>query len=245
MLKLHNPALAVLRESMIAPGLLEHAANLAFLCMKVEELGWEKFNSWQMMPSEELNSLFWLDSIVKTHAPGVISCPLLSEEFCQELDAQFDFWCYEGAAQVNENEDKPYQIPEITLQDRCLPLFNTLETFRQFWITTISTLRLGFQCDYVQSIQLARYEPSEVSGGNFHVDADSDLSVVIPIRGSHLYQGGGVELMLDLFHPVRIEPIPVGHGLFFRGKTTLHRGLPVTSGKRDLLVYWTTSKVRG
>jgi predicted 2-oxoglutarate/Fe(II)-dependent dioxygenase YbiX len=61
----------------------------------------------------------------------------------------------------------------------------------------------------------------------------ADISVVVPLNTGE-YEGGGTE-----FHGLgKLKPLPTGHALIFPSFTKLHRGLPVQSGDRYLLVFW-------
>ena len=83
------------------------------------------------------------------------------------------------------------------------------------------------------NIQIANYNIQEKIKGAWHHDASADISVVVPLNTGE-YVGGGTEF----FNRGIIEPLPSGNALIFPSFTHMHRGLPVESGDRYLLVFW-------
>lgn len=168
--------------------------------------------------------------------PGIYSFPFLSVMCCKQLLTEAKFLPYK----VNDEEDEPFQIPECVLQNVCHPLALGLE---RLWLSVVPHLsEILFHIEpKLVSAQLARYSPDNVAGGNWHRDEDSDVSCVVAL--SELHTGGGTELRPPGIEPSLIVPqLPTGHALLFLGKTTLHRGLPVTQGERNLLVFWSQQK---
>ena len=89
------------------------------------------------------------------------------------------------------------------------------------------------------TIQIANYNIVDKKQGAWHHDESADISVVVPLNTGY-YKGGGTE-----FHNYgKLNPIPNGHALMFPSFTNLHRGLPVDSGDRYLLVFWLYEKSR-
>jgi predicted 2-oxoglutarate/Fe(II)-dependent dioxygenase YbiX len=89
------------------------------------------------------------------------------------------------------------------------------------------------------SIQIANYNLKDKQQGSWHHDETADISVVVPLNTGK-YEGGGTE-----FHNHGVlNPLPTGHALIFPSFTHLHKGLPVGSGDRYLLVFWLTNKQR-
>ena len=68
--------------------------------------------------------------------------------------------------------------------------------------------------------------------GSWHHDHSADITMVVPLNTGE-YDGGGTE-----FWKKDSKPLPIGTALFFPSFHNLHRGLPVTSGDRYLLVFW-------
>jgi predicted 2-oxoglutarate/Fe(II)-dependent dioxygenase YbiX len=85
-------------------------------------------------------------------------------------------------------------------------------------------------------IQIANYNIKDKKQGAWHHDSSADISVVVPLNTGD-YEGGGTE-----FHGRGIvDPLPTGSALMFPSFTHMHRGLPVKSGDRYLLVFWLVS----
>ena len=83
------------------------------------------------------------------------------------------------------------------------------------------------------NIQVANYNLKKKKQSAWHHDASSHISMVVPLNTGE-YKGGGTE-----FHNRGIiEPLPTGNALIFPSFTHMHRGLPVQSGDRYLLVFW-------
>lgn len=187
----------------------------------------------------EAPKIFWkhtqdIDVPVRKWAHGVFSSPVLTYaetvyflEFAKLARSEF---------QPNEKEGKDYQIPELILigkaeevaikilEERLVPIFQVL---------------FGSAPDQLMSAQLAWYTPDGTSGTDWHIDKDSDLTCVISLDPS-MFKGGGTAIRpygpCDV--DVEVPPVPRGHGLFFNGKFNFHKGMPVTSGDRILLVFW-------
>lgn len=186
---------------------------------------------------DQAPSIFWahtegVELPVKKWAHGVVSAPVFTY-----AEARY-FLEYAKLSKVsfepNDEEETPYQIPEVVLggpaqdvakqllHERLLPIFGVF---------------FGVLPKKIMSAQLAWYTPDGVTGTDWHVDADSDMTCVVSLDPS-MYTGGGTALRphgpCDV--DVQVPALPAGHGLFFNGKFTFHKGLPVTSGDRILLV---------
>ena len=145
----------------------------------------------------------------------------------------------EIAFETNEEEDELRQIPEIVLKEK-LP-----ELYRNMWFIVQTILNPVFfsiwqrNCVSVGSIQIANYNLKDKEQGAWHHDESADMSVVVPLNTGK-YEGGGTE-----FHNYgEVAPIPTGHALMFPSFTNMHRGLPVESGDRYLLVFWLYDRSR-
>ena len=86
-------------------------------------------------------------------------------------------------------------------------------------------------------IQIANYNIRDKQQGAWHHDASADISVVVPLNTGE-YEGGGTEFQGRGV----VEPLPTGSALMFPSFTHMHRGLPVQSGDRYLLVFWLISR---
>lgn len=179
----------------------------------------------------------FLDECVVCHAPGVYSVAYLHPDYCGHIlheVRKFDH-------SVNEEEPEEAQIPEVVFQNEHPVLF---EVFRSFWEDAARPLaKLLFNLDphVLRTVQAARYEPSEIAGGHWHLDQDSDVTLVVALNDDH--EGGGTWVHQGPFFPkVLVPQLETGWAMFFKGKTTLHYGAPVTEGERHLLVHWSEIK---
>ena len=94
-------------------------------------------------------------------------------------------------------------------------------------------------CKDPTTIQIANYNLVDKKQGAWHHDDSAEISVVVPLNTGS-YKGGGTA-----FHNYgEIGPLPTGHALMFPSFINLHKGLPVESGDRYLLVFWLCDKQR-
>ena len=173
-----------------------------------------------------------LDKIIKEPLKDVYTIPFFSEKFCdilldemKNLEAHFGF-------NPNPEEDNLRQIPEITFQDNCPQIFQSL---MQTIYTIGNPIFLNIWNRHVDSggIQIANYNLRDKKQGAWHHDASADISMVVPLNTGK-YKGGGTEFLKR----GTVEPLPTGHALIFPSFTHMHRGLAVESGDRYLLVFW-------
>ncbi len=173
-----------------------------------------------------------LDNIIKEPLKDVYTVPFFSEKFCdilldemKNLEAHFGF-------NPNPEEDNLRQIPEITFQDNCPQIFQSL---MQTIYTIGNPIFLNIWNRHVDSggIQIANYNLRDKKQGAWHHDASADISMVVPLNTGK-YKGGGTEFLKR----GTVEPLPTGHALIFPSFTHMHRGLAVESGDRYLLVFW-------
>ena len=173
-----------------------------------------------------------LQDLVKQPLPEVYTLPLFSKKFCallvdelQHMQKTIDFV-------PNPDEDTLRQIPEIVFNERCPELFESLMTVVQ---NVVNPIFLSIWNRHVVggNIQLANYNLKDKKQGAWHHDASSDISMVVPLNTGE-YKGGGTEF----FKRGTIYPLPTGNAMIFPSFTHMHRGLPVESGDRYLLVFW-------
>jgi len=173
-----------------------------------------------------------LDKIIEEPLKDVYTVPFFSEKFCnilldemQSLETHFGF-------NPNPEEDNLRQIPEITFQDNCPQIFQSL---MQTIYTIGNPIFLNIWNRHVDSggIQIANYNLKDKKQGAWHHDASADISMVVPLNTGK-YKGGGTEFLKR----GTVEPLPTGHALIFPSFTHMHRGLAVESGDRYLLVFW-------
>ena len=173
-----------------------------------------------------------LDKIIEEPLKDVYTVPFFSKKFCEilldemkNLEAHYGF-------KPNPEEDDLRQIPEITFQDNCPQIFQSL---MQTIYTIGNPIFLSIWNRHVDSggIQIANYNLKDKKQGAWHHDASADISMVVPLNTGK-YKGGGTEFLKR----GTVEPLPTGHALIFPSFTHMHRGLAVESGDRYLLVFW-------
>ena len=176
---------------------------------------------------------------IKQVFPDIYRTPLLRRAYCKMLVEEIDHMKAEGLFAPNEDEDELRQIPEIILQQRVPELYRTMWFIVQSVLNPIFWALYQRDCAEISTIQIANYNVKDKQQGAWHHDESSDMSVVIPLNTGD-YKGGGTE-----FHGHgTIKPLPSGHALIFPSFTKLHRGLPVQSGDRYLLVFWLHDRAR-
>ena len=171
--------------------------------------------------------------------PEVYTFPLFRRQWCKMMVEEIELMRKEMQFAANEDEDELRQIPEIVLKNECP------ELYRNIWFvvrTIINPMIMSLwqrDCGDPATIQIANYNIVDKKQGAWHHDESADISVVVPLNTGS-YKGGGTE-----FHNYgKLNPIPNGHALMFPSFTNLHRGLPVDSGDRYLLVFWLYEKSR-
>jgi len=177
--------------------------------------------------------------VVKKIYPEIYRVPLFRRQFCKLLVKEIELMKKEISFEGNSDEDKLRQIPEIVLREQ-VP-----ELYRNMWFVVQTVLNPMFNalwqrdCKDPTTIQIANYNLKEKKQGAWHHDESADISVVVPLNTGS-YEGGGTA-----FHNYGdIAPLPTGHALMFPSFSNLHKGLPVGSGDRYLLVFWLCNKQR-
>lgn len=207
----------------LVAGALDAITDIATQCQHLGHIG---------MVGES-PALARVKGFVTHHGQGVYSIPYLDPVYCDELVGVFN----KAGYSVNPEEEKPAQIPEIVLFQRSKPLYDCLSVLWQHVAVPLATILWNLNPEVVGSIQAAQYSVEEQPGTVLHHDYHSDVTLVVNLGTE--FEGGGTEVAPTLDEPgVILPPLPKGHAMFFRGKTQLHRGLPVTSGTRTLLVHW-------
>ena len=180
-----------------------------------------------------------IHDIVKKIYPEIYRVPLFRRQFCKLLVKEIEQMKKEIKFEGNAGEDKLRQIPEIVLREQ-VP-----ELYRNMWFVVQTVLNPMFNalwqrdCKDPTSIQIANYNLRDKKQGAWHHDESADISVVVPLNTGS-YEGGGTA-----FHNYgEVAPLPTGHALMFPSFNNLHKGLPVGSGNRYLLVFWLCDKQR-
>ena len=129
-----------------------------------------------------------LDKIIQEPLKDVYTVPFFSKKFCsvlldemQNLERHYGF-------NPNPEEDDLRQIPEITFQDNCPQIFQSL---MQTIYTIGNPIFLNIWNRHVDSggIQIANYNLRDKKQGAWHHDASADISMVVPLNTGD-YQGG-------------------------------------------------------
>lgn len=179
----------------------------------------------------------FLNDCVICHAPGVYSVAYLHPAYCKDILHEVAKFKHTP----NEDEPPEAQIPEVVFGNEHKVLY---EVFRSFWHDAglaYAKVLLNMEPDVLVTVQAALYAPSETPRGHWHTDRDSDVTLVVALNDDH--EGGGTMVAQGPFFPDLLVPQnETGWAMLFKGKTTLHYGLPVTEGERHLLVHWSEIK---
>lgn len=166
---------------------------------------------------------------------GVYSFPFYSPEHCAAVMLELRPLSYD----VNNAEPHEAQIKECVLQHECRPLYDCAAVLWRAVCPALAMLLWNLEPETISSIQAAKYTPETTAGTDWHTDAESDVTLVVALTDTH--EGGGTAVHRGFYQgaDVFVKSLPIGHAMFFLGRTMLHKGLPVTDGERNLLVHWT------
>jgi hypothetical protein len=143
-----------------------------------------------------------LHQVIKEPLKDVYTVPFFSQKFCsilldeiQNLESFYGF-------QPNPEEDALRQIPEITFQDNCPEIYQSL--FQTIY-TIGNPIFLNIWNRHVNGggIQIANYNLKDKKQGAWHHDASADISMVVPLNTGE-YKGGGTEFL----NRGTVEPLP-------------------------------------
>ena len=171
--------------------------------------------------------------------PEIYKVPLFRRHFCKLMMDEIKHMQNEFSFEMNKDEDELRQIPEIVLSERCP------ELYRNMWFIVQTVLNPIFfsiwqrHCGSIASVQIANYNLKDKRQGAWHHDESADLTVVVPLNTGK-YEGGGTEF----YNYGIVDPLPSGHALIFPSFIHMHRGLPVDTGDRYLLVFWLYDRSR-
>lgn len=217
-------------KPLVHPVMREWIPKLNGFITQVEQLGldaipalWDRESMWEFP--------------LNYHASGLWTFPLLSEEGCQFFLTLAQ--AAEGDFKVNPDEDAPYQMPELILKDRAPGAHAVARIVWDYVIKPMCLACYGKEPDHCTAIQLCRYTPDTIDGGNWHHDECSEFTVLVNIA-PELYEGGEFKVFLDgpLNKPFTLKDVPKGHAILFNGRMNFHKGGVVTEGEKNLLVYW-------
>ncbi|AEX65855.1 hypothetical protein BF7_00085 [Pseudomonas phage Bf7] len=228
-----DPRLFVPTDDLLHADLIPHLEALRTMADGAARRGGVDFRDFHDMDSrfKAAADLIWRES------DSVFSMPFLSPETCAALVRASSLFRYEK----NASEEPDFQIPEVVLKHECLGLHASLAVLFDQVMLPVAELLYGIEPEVMRSIQLAQYRPTETGYGNWHVDLDSDFTVVVALSNEHA--GGGTEVKAHGFSEAfEVPQLPTGSAMIFPGKLYLHRGMPVTEGVRNLLVFWSEVK---
>ena len=232
---LKNYQLAVAVEMYLHADLRTQLGMLREVQTLFEKNNFEPGTTLQKLTRKQLASLVWLQRCKVT--PGVNNIPLLSPTFCDMIRQETSQWPFTG----NSQEPEHLRCPEAVLHEVCPQLGRTLwELFRAATAPVYALLH-GTAPARPSAVQLTRYTLERNSLGGWHQDEDSDFTAVVELA-PELHTGGGTDVMSAPLTVTSVPTLAKGHALLFCGKTTHHRGRPITEGVRDLLVLWTETK---
>jgi hypothetical protein len=212
-------------------------AALAQLRNRLEYLD-AKVGSRKALNTPDLKVLHSLKQLgVTAYGNSVFTVPWLDSNACQDLRERYDRSEYE------DNPDEPYdaQIPEFVISQQDDEVTAVLEDAFMSQMHPIVQAVLGHSVEEFASIQLAVYEArGGVQEGTYHTDQDSDLTITVALNDD--YEGGGLHVLTGGVYGecIEVPKQPAGTASIFKGKMNVHKGLPVTSGSRHLLVFWCT-----
>ena len=180
-----------------------------------------------------------IHDVIKRIHPDIYRVPLFRRKFCKMLMKEIEHMQKEVGFEPNSDEDELRQIPEIVLREHAPELYRSMWFVVQTVLNPIFNAVWQRDCKDPASIQIANYNLKDKQQGSWHHDDSADISVVVPLNTGK-YEGGGTA-----FHNYgEVAPLPTGHALIFPSFTNLHKGLPVESGDRYLLVFWLNDRQR-
>jgi len=177
-----------------------------------------------------------LKLIIEEPVKDVYNVPLFSDVFCKLMIDEIENMQKHFSFSPNPDEDQLRQIPEIVLNEMAPDLYTSLMNV-VFSVVNPIFLTLWNRHVTGGGIQIANYNLKDKKQGAWHHDASADISMVVPLNTGD-YVGGGTEFL----NRGVVKPLPKGNALIFPSYTHLHRGLPVQSGNRYLLVFWLTTE---
>lgn len=187
------------------------------------------------LDEQQVSALQWFESLSRPVAGKALAIPLLHPDLC---DALLSVMREQGGEMApNPQEAAEYRIPELVLQYKMPELYRSIRAFAESLLYPICTLFWGKEPREIRSIQLARYTPDGTRMTGWHHDEDSNMTAVVNLA-PELYSGGGTDFRTGIMTFEYVPPVPKGYALIFNGYNTLHRGAPVQSGERNILVFW-------
>jgi hypothetical protein len=193
--------------------------------------------AWQAVPAEHRDwaAITLAEGRLPTLAAPAFVVPVLSPQACTAIVEKSRDWQFE----VNEAERPAYQMDEAVIGyhdpefDRFIK--GNLADALAPWIMAI----WGRLPSRWVSLQLASYSPTSTAESGYHIDDDSDVTAVLALNDD--FAGGGLAIRDGLLGECTLPPLPKGYAVLFDGRRTIHRGLPVSEGRRVIMTAWSNS----
>lgn len=188
------------------------------------------------LPTKCKEALVDITESVDKVGSDIYKINMLNAEYCSELVRKLQKYEFE----TNHDEDVLYQIPEVVIKFKDSSTYLEIEELFYAYIRKYFEA-LRFKKEFnINSIQFAKYSATgEINKGNWHYDEDSDSTLVVYLNDD--YEGGGTQFKPnDNEDIVTVNNFNIGDSIFFNGRVTPHKGLPVTKGDRYILVFWCT-----
>lgn len=170
---------------------------------------------------------------IKTFDSGAYKAwrfPYLCTDVCNALMRETEAWKFEP----NEAEEAQVQMPEAVLEQVCPELDKSLKHLHDMVLAPLWLVLSGHNATEHQSCQVAQYVAGAQSCSDWHNDEDSECTSTVVLSPDDAYTGGGLCLYPDL----EVGRGRQGDATLFMGRYALHKSLPITEGKRTLLVHW-------
>ena len=152
---------------------------------------------------------FAILSHVTEHLPEVFSIPLFSDNYCKLLLDEIQNIKDHKLFKVNETEEKDVQIEEFILSANSPGWYDVMFQLIYAKINTIFDA-IFHRIVNTGIIQLANYNPKEVTQTSWHHDGTADITMVVPLNTDE-YNGGGTEF----WRKGIVDPLPNGSALIF------------------------------
>lgn len=173
-----------------------------------------------------------INKLIKKHSSEVYSVPIFNKEFVTLIREEIKNIKSRNAFSSNTDDPEEVRIDEFVLNNMCPEWYMTMIHNVIYDFNLIFYFLFGRNVGS-GTIQIANYNFGKINKTHWHHDKDSDISMVVPLNTGE-YKGGGT----DFYNRGSVEPLPNGTGLIFPAFGHVHRGAPVLSGDRYLLVFW-------
>lgn len=170
---------------------------------------------------------------IQTFGGPVYNAPILAPSVCDKIVAAVADYPFSP----NMSEEAEYRINEVVMRHVDPAGYEVLESLLMPTLNAYCLMLYSKPISRISSLQFAKYNVEGTRETKFHHDVESDFTCVISLN-PEAFTGGGTGIRLSPDLEYNVPPLPKGYGLIFNGKAVHHRGLPVDSGERVLLVCW-------